>query len=89
MGDGAEADAVFPLVGGDEVAAGVTYHGDVELANEGEHVPAEALGVGFGVAGLVDAGVNGAAEVFDEAAVETGVDGVLSEVGKNAQGGHG
>lgn len=86
---GAGADAVFPLVGRDEVTAGVAHHGDVEFADEGEHVAAEAMGVCLGVAGLVDAGVNGAAEVFDEAAVETGVDGVLSEVGKNAQGGHG
>ena len=45
-----------------------------ELADQVEHVAAEAVLVGGGVAGLVDAGVDAAAHVLDERAEQAAVD---------------
>ena len=71
----ARADAVAPVVAGEEVAAGVAHERHAQLANELEHVAAEALVVGRRVPGLVEARVDRAAEVFDEGAVELVGDG--------------
>ena len=71
---GARADAVFPIVGGDEVAARIADQRQVQVANEFQHVAAKAVVVGGLVAGLVDAAVDGAAEVLQECAVDAVVD---------------
>ena len=71
----ARADAVAPVVAGEEVAAGVAHERDAQLAHEVEHVAAEALLVRGRVAGLVEARVDGASEVFDEGAEELVGDG--------------
>ena len=71
----ARADAVLPVVGRHEVAAGIADDRHVELAHEVDHVATHAVGVGGRMAGLVDAGVDGAAEVFEERAIEPVVDG--------------
>ena len=78
----ARADAVAPVVAGEEVAAGVADERHAELAHEVEHVAAEALLVRLRVAGLVDSGVDGATEVLDEGTEEfvgNGADGGLRE----------
>ena len=67
------ADAVLPVVAGDEVAAGIAHHRGAELAHQRQHVLAEALRVGGRVAGLEDAAVDAAAEVLDEGAEQAAV----------------
>ena len=54
----AGSDAVLPDVVGHEVAAGVADQGDPELGDQVRDVRTEAVRVGGGVAGLVDAGVD-------------------------------
>ena len=65
------ADAVAPVIAGDEVAAGVAHDGHIQLPHQLHDVLAEALFVRRGVAGLIDAAVDGAAEVLDEGAVDS------------------
>ena len=67
------ADAVLPIVAGDEVAAGIAHDRRAELLDEGEHVAAEALRVGGRMAGLVDAAIDATAEMLDEGAEQAGV----------------
>ena len=67
------ADAVLPVVAGDEVAARVAHDGGRELAHQLEHVAAEAARVGGGVAGLVDPAIDAAAEMLDEGAEQAAV----------------
>ena len=64
------ADAVFPVITGDEVAAGVPDDGGAEFLDELEDVKAEAVLICFRVAGFIDAGVNAAAHVLHEGAEE-------------------
>ena len=64
------ADAVLPVVPGNEVAAGVADDGHAQFADELQHVLPEAVGIRGGVPRLVDAAVYGAAEVLDERAVD-------------------
>jgi hypothetical protein len=64
----ARADAVLPLVPRDEVAARVANERRPELAPEREHVAPEAVLVGAGVAGLVEAAVDATTDVLDEGA---------------------
>ena len=59
-------DAVFPVVVGYEIAAGVAHAGDAQLLDQVKHVLAEAVFVGGGMAGLVDAAVDAAAQMFYE-----------------------
>ena len=68
------ADAVFPVVTRNEVAAGVPHERDLQFSDQGVHVGAEAVSVRRGVARLVDAAVNGSPEMLDERAVNTFVD---------------
>ena len=70
----ARSDAVLPDVVGHEVAAGVADEGDPELGDQVRDVRTEAVRVGGGVAGLVDAGVDAAAEVLDERPEQAGPD---------------
>jgi hypothetical protein len=62
------ADAVFPAVAGDEVAAGVADHGRPEFPDQLQDVAAETSIVRSGVSGLGDPGVHGPAHVLDERA---------------------
>ncbi len=71
----ARADAVLPVVGGHEIAAGIANDRHVQFPDEVDDVAAHAVRVGGRMAGLVDAGVDGAAEVLEERAVEPVVDG--------------
>ncbi|MNI60554.1 hypothetical protein D3C73_1157790 [compost metagenome] len=64
----AGTDAVFPIVARDEVAAGVPDDSGAQFLDELQDVLAEAVLVSFGVAGLVDAGVDTAAHVLHEGA---------------------
>ncbi len=68
----AGADAVSPVVAGDEVAAGVAHHRHAELAHQLQHVTTEAFGGRRRMPRLVDASVHAAAEVFDERAEKAG-----------------
>jgi hypothetical protein len=70
----ARADAVLPIVGRDEVAARIAHDGTVQRLDEFDHVAAHAVGVGGRVTGLVDAGVDRAAEVLEKCAVDPVVD---------------
>ena len=70
----ARTDAVLPIVGGDEIAAGITHDGNLEIPHEFDDVAAHAVRVGGRMAGLVDAGVNRAPEMLEERAVEAVVD---------------
>ena len=75
----ARADAVLPVVAGDEVAARIPHDGDAELAREREDVATEPVLVRGRMAGLVDARVDAAPEVLDERAEEAVVDARDSE----------
>ncbi|EGE61069.1 hypothetical protein RHECNPAF_1260048 [Rhizobium etli CNPAF512] len=74
------ADAIFPIVSRDEVAAGVTAVGRVELADELEHVAAKSVLVGCGMSGLIDAAVDRSAEMLEKRAVEPGINGRDAEI---------
>ena len=62
----AGAHAVLPAVARDEVAARVAHDAHPQVAGQVEDVLPEALGVGRGVVGLVDAGVDAPSHVLDE-----------------------
>ena len=62
------ADAVEPVVAGDEVAARIAHDRHAELLDLARDVGAEALRVGQRRSRLVDAGVDGAAQVLEERA---------------------
>ncbi len=69
------ADRVLPVEAGDEVAAGVADHGDVQLAHKLQHVPAEAFFICVGMAGLKEPRVHTAAQMLHKGAVDPLVDG--------------
>jgi hypothetical protein len=69
----ARADAVLPLVAGDEVAARVADERRPQLADEREDVATEAVGVGARMAGLVETAVDAAPDVLDERAEQAPV----------------
>ena len=54
-------DAIFPIVAGDEVAAGIAHDGRRQLAHQRQHVAAEAVLIGGRMAGLEDAAIDAAA----------------------------
>ncbi len=60
--------AVLPVIGGDEIAAGPAQDGQAQALHRAQHVLAEALGIGERRAFLVNAAVNAAPQVLDEAA---------------------
>ncbi len=70
----ARADAVLPIVGGNEISAGVAHDRDPEVADQLRDVAAHAVHVGAGMAGFVNAGVDRSAEMFQKGAVDTVVD---------------
>ena len=67
-------DAVLPVVGGDEVAARIADRRDLQRLHQLQHVLAETVLVGLGMAGLVDPGVDRPAHVLDEGRVQAVVD---------------
>ena len=67
------ADAVFPVVAGDEIAAGIAHDGRTELLHQRQHVLAKALGVRGRMSGLVDAAIDAASEMLDEGAEQAGI----------------
>jgi hypothetical protein len=85
----AGTDRVLPAEAGDEVAAGVADRRYPQLADEGEHVLAEPVGVGARVAGFVQPVVDTAAEVLDEGAEQAAVDGADDEAGVDGEAGGG
>ena len=62
----ARANAVLPVVGGNEIPSGVAHDGDGHLAGQLDDVRAPAVRVRGGMPRLVDAGVDAAAEMLDE-----------------------
>ena len=74
------ADAVLPVVAGDEVAARVADDRRPELANELEHVAAEALLGRRRMLRLEEPAIDAPAEVLDEGPEEPGV-GVADRLG--------
>ncbi len=60
------AHAVFPVVAGDEVAAGVADGGGAQFLDQVDYVLPEPLFVGGGMPRLVDAGVYAASQMLDE-----------------------
>ena len=62
------ADAVLPVIAGKKIAARVAHVVDAQLAHKRNDILAEALLIRFRVARLVDAAVNGTAEMFEERA---------------------
>ena len=59
-------DAVLPAVTRDEVAAGIADRRDAEFPDELDDVAAEAVLVGGGMTGLVDAVVDAPPQMLDE-----------------------
>ncbi len=68
------ADAIPPVVARDEVAAGVTHDGDLQVLHFTQRIGAEATLVGQRRPGLVHAGVHRAAQVFEERAEQATVE---------------
>ncbi len=67
---GHRAHAVLPEIVGDKIAAWVADNGHADLPDQIQHVPAEALLIGGGMAGLVNAAINSAAQVFNKRAID-------------------
>ncbi len=72
-------DAVLPAIAGDEIAAGVADRRNAHLTDEVDHVLTKAFLVGGLMAGLVDASVDGASEVFHEGSERAAPDGADDE----------
>ena len=85
------ADAILPVVAGEEIAAGIADDRDAELFGQVGDVLAEPLRVGGGMARLEDAGVDAPTHMLDERAKQAAVDIGNGEVGVDdeARGGHG
>ena len=67
-------DAVFPTVAGHKVAAGIPDNGDIHFLHQFQSILPETLLVSQGTIRLVDAAVNGTAQMFNEGTVDSGVD---------------
>ena len=65
----ARADPVFPIVGRDEIAAGIANDRNLEFANEVDDVLAHPVGVGGFMIWLVDAGVDRPPKMLQKGAV--------------------
>jgi hypothetical protein len=70
----ARTDAILPIVGRDEVSARIADVRNLEIAHELDDVAAHAVLIGSGVAGLVDARIDRAAEMLEESAVQATID---------------
>ena len=69
------ADAVAPVKAGDIIAAGVAHRGDVQPFDEIDHVLTKPVLIRERVLRLIDAGVDRAAQMFNERAKQARVDG--------------
>lgn len=58
-------DAILPSIRGDEVSAGILDDRGTKLRDEIEHIPTKPLLVGGGVAGLVEAAIDAAAQMLN------------------------
>src|SRR5882672_4635712 len=67
------ADAVLPVVTGDEVAARVTHDGRRKLAHEREHVVPESMSICTGVTRLENAAVYAAPQMLDDGAEQAAI----------------
>src|SRR5581483_12121128 len=76
----ARADAIHPVIVGDEIAARIPDQRDVQIADQIQHVTAEAVRVGCRMAGLVNAAIDGPSEVLEECTVDAVIDGADLEV---------
>ena len=72
--------SIFPVVARNEVAAGVTDHGDIEFLDQIEDILAEAHIVGCGVVLFVYAAIDRAAQMLDKRAINAWIDITDSEV---------
>ncbi len=69
------ADAIFPVVAGEEITSRIADDGRTQLFGQLEHVPAEAVHIGCGMPRFVDSAVHAAAHMFDEGAEHASVEG--------------
>ena len=68
------ANGILPVEAGHKVAARIAHDGHIQLADQVDHVTAEAVRVCSGMTRLIDAAVHSAAQVLDEGAVQALVD---------------
>ena len=68
------ADPVEPVVAGDEIAPRIANDGHAEVFDFPRDVGAESLRIGEARPGLVHAGVDGAAQVFEERTEHTAIE---------------
>ena len=80
------ADAILPIVAGDEIAAGIAHDGRRQFAHQRQHVAAEAVLIGGRMAGLEDAAIDAAAEVLDEGTEQAAIRGADHVVGAKLDG---
>jgi hypothetical protein len=81
------ADAVFPIVTGEKIAAGIAHDRDAELLGEIGDVLAKSLRVRGRMAGLEYAGINAPPHMLDESSEYASVDIRNGEVAINDQAG--
>ena len=67
-------DPVEPVVSRDEVPAGIANDGHAHLPDLVDDVLAEAVRVGEGIAGVVDARIDGAAQVLEKRAEQAAIE---------------
>src|SRR3569832_78742 len=80
-------DPIFPVVGGDEVAARIAHIRNLEVADELGNVAAHPVLVRRLVARFMDSGIDRASQVFEEGAVEPVVDIGNNEIPVRRDGG--
>ena len=69
------ADGILPAEAGDEVSARIAHDRHVQLAHQIQHVAAEPLFIRQRMGRLVNASIDGAAQVLNERTVQAAVDG--------------
>ena len=63
-------DAVFPAIPTQEIAAGIANRSQVEVAQDSQHIPAQAMFIGMGRRRIVDAFINTASHMLRKPAEE-------------------
>jgi hypothetical protein len=63
---GERPDTIFPIVAGDEIAAGIAHNRGAELAHERDDVTAETARIRARVPGLEDPAIDAAAEMLSK-----------------------
>ena len=77
---GERPDAIFPIVAGDEITAGIAHDRGAKLAHELNDVAAETARIRAGVPRLEDPAIDAAAEMLDKGAEQAAVDGADLEI---------